>query len=116
MADEADKQQKTEEATPQRRREAREKGQVALSTEAVSAASLLAIAGYHEVLLHDAEGHGLVYDTARAVPVEGYSNFLWVVWLSLFERLGCDVAMAARWTSMAAPWPIECARNPPGRG
>ncbi len=45
MADQADKQQKTEEATPQRRREAREKGQVALSTEAVSAASLLAIAG-----------------------------------------------------------------------
>ena len=45
MADQADKQQKTEEATPQRRREAREKGQVALSTEAVSAASLLAVAG-----------------------------------------------------------------------
>jgi len=45
VADQADKQQKTEEATPQRRREAREKGQVALSTEAVSAMSLAAMAG-----------------------------------------------------------------------
>ena len=45
MADQADKQQKTEEATPQRRREAREKGQVALSSEAISAMSLIAIAG-----------------------------------------------------------------------
>jgi len=51
---------------------------------------------------HLAEGHGLVYDTSRAIPVEGYSNFLWVAWLSCFERLGCDITMAARWTSMAA--------------
>jgi len=43
VADQADKQQKTEEATPQRQREAREKGQVALSTEAISAMSLVAI-------------------------------------------------------------------------
>jgi flagellar biosynthetic protein FlhB len=45
VADQPDKQQKTEEATPQRRREAREKGQVALSSEAVSAMSLIAVAG-----------------------------------------------------------------------
>jgi len=45
VADQPDKQQKTEEATPQRRREAREKGQVALSSEAVSASALLAVAG-----------------------------------------------------------------------
>lgn len=45
MADQADKQQKTEEATPQRRRESREKGQVAMSTEAVAASTLIAIAG-----------------------------------------------------------------------
>ena len=45
MAEQPDKQQKTEEATPQRLREAREKGQVALSTEAVSAMSLIAVAG-----------------------------------------------------------------------
>ena len=47
-------------------------------------------------------GSGLVYDTVREVPVEGYSNFLWVVWLSLFERLGCEITAAARWTSMAS--------------
>jgi len=45
VADQPDKQQKTEEATPQRLREAREKGQVALSSEAVSAMSLVAVAG-----------------------------------------------------------------------
>ena len=50
MADEQDKQQKTEEATPQRRREARDKGQVGLSTEAVSASSLMAVAGSFLVL------------------------------------------------------------------
>ena len=50
MAEQPDKQQKTEEATPQRRREAREKGQVALSTEAVSAMSLIAVAGSFLIL------------------------------------------------------------------
>ena len=45
MAEEQDKQQKTEEATPQRMREAREKGQVGMSTEAISASSLLAVGG-----------------------------------------------------------------------
>ena len=49
-----------------------------------------------------AEGVGLAYNTAREVPVEGYSNFLWVVWLSIFERLGIEITTAARWTSMAA--------------
>ena len=47
-------------------------------------------------------GNGLVYDTLREVPVEGYSNFLWVVWLSLFERLGVEITAAAKWSSMAA--------------
>ena len=42
MAEEQDKQQKTEEATPQRMREAREKGQVGMSTEAISASSVSA--------------------------------------------------------------------------
>jgi arabinofuranosyltransferase len=48
---------------------------------------------------HLAEGNGLVYNPARAVPVEGYSNFLWVVWLSVFERLGINVSVAACHTS-----------------
>ena len=47
-------------------------------------------------------GNGLVYDTLREVPVEGYSNFLWVVWLSLFERFGVEITAAAKWSSMAA--------------
>lgn len=46
-----------------------------------------------------AEGLGLVYNPGRDVPVEGYSNFLWVLWLAVFERLGLDVPLAARWSS-----------------
>ena len=57
---------------------------------------------------HLAEGSGLVYNTAREVPVEGYSNFLWVVWLSLFERLGCDITAAARWSSLLAGGLLLC--------
>ena len=41
MADEPQKDEKTEEATPRRRQEAREKGQVAMSTEFVSALMLV---------------------------------------------------------------------------
>jgi len=51
---------------------------------------------------HLAEGNGLVYNTARELPVEGYSNFLWVVWLSLFERAGADITVAARLSSAIA--------------
>lgn len=40
MADAPEKDQKTEEATPRRREEAREKGQVAMSTELISASTL----------------------------------------------------------------------------
>jgi len=49
-----------------------------------------------------AAGSGLAFDTVRELPVEGYSNFLWVVWLSLFEGLGADVTVAARWSSALA--------------
>ena len=45
MADHQDKEQKTEEATPKRRQEAREKGQVPLSTEFVAALALTVGAG-----------------------------------------------------------------------
>ena len=41
MADEPDKEEKTEDATPRRREESREKGQVALSHEVASALMLL---------------------------------------------------------------------------
>ena len=40
MADNQEKDQKTEEATPRRRQEARDKGQVAMSTEFVAAHGL----------------------------------------------------------------------------
>lgn len=45
MADYSDKEQRTEDATPRRREEARERGQVALSSEFVSAVGLVAGAG-----------------------------------------------------------------------
>ncbi|MCH2106424.1 MAG: flagellar biosynthesis protein FlhB [Planctomycetes bacterium] len=73
MAEQPDKQQKTEEATPQRRREAREKGQVALSTEAVSAMSLAAVAGSFLILggfLAQAVG-GLVATSIEGVGTKG---------------------------------------------
>lgn len=36
-------------------------------------------------------GRGLRYNLGDALPVEGYSNFLWVVVCALFERLHADV-------------------------
>ena len=45
MAEQPDRDQKTEDATPRRRQEAREKGQVAYSTEAVTASTLIAWVG-----------------------------------------------------------------------
>jgi len=48
---------------------------------------------------HLAQGEGLVFNPAREVPVEGYSNFLWVLWLGASEWLGIGAAAAARWTS-----------------
>ena len=46
-----------------------------------------------------AEGHGLTYNPPERV--EGYSNFLWTVWLALFERVGVEVTLAARASSIA---------------
>lgn len=45
-----------------------------------------------------AAGEGLVFNLGRP-PVEGYSNFLWTVYLALFERAGLDITLGARWTS-----------------
>jgi hypothetical protein len=36
------------------------------------------------------EGYGLRYNLGEHVPVEGYSNFLWVVVCALGESLGWD--------------------------
>lgn len=48
-----------------------------------------------------AEGFGLRYNLAPDVPVEGYSNFLWVIWIALFEKLGLDPGVVARLSSAA---------------
>jgi hypothetical protein len=48
-----------------------------------------------------ADGLGLRYNLGVAPPVEGYSNFLWVLWCALFEAIGVEVTAAARVTSIA---------------
>ena len=45
---------------------------------------------------HLAEGEGLVFNPQRTPPVEGYSNFLWVVVLGALERIGIAAPLAAR--------------------
>jgi len=49
-----------------------------------------------------ARGHGLRFNVSEVVPVEGYSNFLWVLWSSLVELLGGD---AAFWVPLTSPPP-----------
>ncbi|MDA1265589.1 MAG: hypothetical protein O2816_10970 [Planctomycetota bacterium] len=46
-----------------------------------------------------AQGHGPRYNLGEHVPVEGYSNFLWVALCALFERLGLDPVVWAPATS-----------------
>ena len=68
MAENTDQGEKTEDATPRRRDEAREKGQVAVSTESVAAGMLIAVAlGF--VLGGDRLGRG-----AGELVVEGCAS------------------------------------------
>lgn len=48
-----------------------------------------------------AEGLGLLYNVGIEPPVEGFSNFLWVIWLSLFEWVQFDVTFWSRISSVA---------------
>lgn len=48
-----------------------------------------------------AAGFGLRYNLGVDPPVEGFSNFLWVLWIALFELLSLDVTVWARVTSIA---------------
>jgi hypothetical protein len=48
-----------------------------------------------------AEGHGLRYNLNEDPPVEGYSNFLWVLLMTPIEALGWDVTLWARLFSVA---------------
>ncbi len=49
---------------------------------------------------HLANGHGLRFNAAEEPPVEGYSNFLWVLALTPFEAMGWPAAGPARWLSI----------------
>jgi arabinofuranosyltransferase len=49
-----------------------------------------------------AQGDGLRFNVGEHVPVEGYSNFLWVLWSSLIEFLGGDVTFWVPLTSAIA--------------
>jgi arabinofuranosyltransferase len=44
-------------------------------------------------------GHGLRYNLTLGDPVEGYSNFLWVVWLALIDWVGLDIPLWSRISS-----------------
>lgn len=48
-----------------------------------------------------ADGLGLRYNPGVDPPVEGYSNFLWVLLMTPFEKLGADPGVAARVISVA---------------
>lgn len=54
---------------------------------------------------HLAEGHGLVWNIGESPPVEGFSNFLWVVVCAGFEALGLSPLIGSRVVSaLAALW------------
>jgi len=50
---------------------------------------------------HLAEGHGLVWNLGETPPVEGFSNFLWVVACALLELLGIAPEFGSRIVSAA---------------
>lgn len=50
---------------------------------------------------HLIEGAGLRFNASENPPVEGYSNFLWVLWLAPFHALGLELASVANATSIA---------------
>lgn len=50
---------------------------------------------------HLAEGHGLVWNLGEQPPVEGFSNFLWVVACAVFEGLGVSPLVGSRLCSAA---------------
>ncbi|MBL8756489.1 MAG: hypothetical protein JNK15_24560 [Planctomycetes bacterium] len=51
--------------------------------------------------LHFVEGHGLVFNLdPDEAPVEGYTNFLWTLWLALGLWLGCTGDAIESWGSV----------------
>lgn len=49
---------------------------------------------------HLAQGHGLVWNLGENPPVEGFSNFLWVLLCAGIDALGADVLVWSRVTSV----------------
>jgi hypothetical protein len=51
--------------------------------------------------MHFVEGHGLVFNLdPNEAPVEGYTNFLWTLWLALGLWLGCTGDAIETWGSV----------------
>ncbi len=50
---------------------------------------------------HLAEGYGLVWNIGEA-PVEGYSNFLWVLMISAFMYLKLDPVLISKFLGLAS--------------
>jgi arabinofuranosyltransferase len=49
---------------------------------------------------HLAEGQGLMFNLGEALPVEGYSNLLWVLLMAGFEALDVPAPAAAPWLTL----------------
>ena len=41
-------------------------------------------------------GHGLVWNVGEQLPVEGYTNFLWVIVISIFIKMGFDPVVVSK--------------------
>ncbi len=50
---------------------------------------------------HLAEGHALRFNIGESPPVEGYSNFLWVLVLAPFHKMGWEAPLVSRVISVA---------------
>ena len=50
---------------------------------------------------HLAEGHGLRYNVGEDPPVEGYTNFLWVLVLTPLEAMGWWMSMVTVFPTLA---------------
>lgn len=104
MAEEVDREEKTEEATPRRREQAREEGQVALSQELASAAMLgatilavLVVGGW----LAQAAGF-LVVDSLREIGRYGVESFT----IPQTTSLVLEAANALSWKAIALIVPL----------
>lgn len=45
-------------------------------------------------------GHGLTWNAGEATPVEGYTNFLWVILMAGFHALNFDLVLSSMWLGL----------------